>query len=87
MSVRLQIDDVAWQVGGRAILAGVSLEVRAHEVVVVMGLNGAGKSTLLDIVAGLRRPTRGTVRLNDRPSAEWDARARARRRSSQVSSC
>ena len=78
MSVRLRIDDVAWQVSGRAILAGISLEVRAGEIVVLMGLNGAGKSTLLDIVAGLRRPTGGVVRLNDRASGEWDPRERAR---------
>jgi iron complex transport system ATP-binding protein len=78
MNVRLRIDDVAWRVNGREVLAGVSLEVRAHELVVVTGLNGAGKSTLLDIVAGLRRPTGGVVLLNDRPSGEWDPRARAR---------
>lgn len=78
MSIRLQIDDVTWQTDGRAVLSGVSLEVRAHEVAVVMGLNGAGKSTLLDIVAGLRRPTGGAVRLNDRPTGEWDPRERAR---------
>jgi iron complex transport system ATP-binding protein len=78
MSVRLHVDDVAWHVGGRAILSGVTLAVRAGELAVVMGRNGAGKSTLLDIVAGLRQPTSGGVRLDDRPAAAWDARARAR---------
>jgi iron complex transport system ATP-binding protein len=78
MSVRLQIDNVAWTVSGRAVLSGVSLELRAHEVAVVMGLNGAGKSTLLDIVAGLRQPASGAVHLNDRPAVEWEARERAR---------
>jgi iron complex transport system ATP-binding protein len=78
MSVRLQIEDVAWTVDGRSVLSGVSFDVGAGELAVVMGRNGAGKSTLLDIVAGLRAPSRGTVRLNGRPSAEWDPGARAR---------
>lgn len=78
MSVRLQIEEVAWQARGRAVLSGVSFEVREGEVAVVMGRNGAGKSTLLDIVAGLRRPTGGSVRLDDRPADAWDSRDRAR---------
>jgi iron complex transport system ATP-binding protein len=78
MSVRLRIDDVAWQVGGRPILSGVTFDVRSGEVAVVMGRNGAGKSTLLDIVAGLRASTGGEVRLDDRSLTAWDPRARAR---------
>jgi iron complex transport system ATP-binding protein len=78
MSVRLRIEDLAWQVGGRPILAGVTFEVCGGEVAVVMGRNGAGKSTLLDIVAGLRPSTGGEVRLDDRSLAAWDPRARAK---------
>ncbi len=78
MSIRLQIEDVAWHVNGRPILSSVSLDIREREVAVMMGRNGAGKSTLLDIVAGLRQPTGGAVRLNDRPAAAWDPRDRAR---------
>jgi len=78
MSIRLQIEDVAWHVNGRPILSSVSLDIREREVAVMMGRNGAGKSTLLDIVAGLRQPTGGDVRLNDRPAAAWDPGDRAR---------
>jgi branched-chain amino acid transport system ATP-binding protein len=47
---------------GRAhILAGLSLEVGAGEVVVLLGRNGAGKSTTLKSIMGLVRPARGEI--------------------------
>jgi iron complex transport system ATP-binding protein len=78
MIPRLRIAGVAWAVGGRPVLSGVTFDVRAGEVAVVLGRNGAGKSTLLDIVAGLRQSTGGDVQLDDRPLGAWDPRARAR---------
>ena len=47
--------------GDTTALDGVSLEIRGGEAVAVMGPSGCGKSTLLNMVAGLDRPTAGTV--------------------------
>ena len=51
--------------GGIRAVKGISLEVREHELVTLIGANGAGKTTTLKAVAGWLRPARGHVHLNE----------------------
>lgn len=59
----VQLDDVCKIYGDARALDGMSLQIQAGEAVAVMGPSGCGKSTLLNMVAGLDRPTSGSVRV------------------------
>lgn len=65
----IELHDVRLELGGRTILAGVSLEIGASEFIGVLGPNGAGKTTLMRAILGLVRPRRGTIHILGRPAA------------------
>ncbi len=50
-------------------LKGVSFDVAAGKTLGIIGRNGSGKSTMLKLIAGIGRPTEGTVRVEGRVSA------------------
>ena len=56
--------DLGLDIGGARIVADVSLEVRAGELVGIIGPNGAGKTTLFNLLSGTVRPTTGSVELD-----------------------
>jgi branched-chain amino acid transport system ATP-binding protein len=57
----LAVGNVRAQYGAIVALRDVSLEVEEGELVALVGSNGAGKSTTLSVIAGLHRPTRGSI--------------------------
>ena len=61
----LSVTDLHVSYGRVPALRGVSLKVRHGEMVGVVGPNGAGKSTLLLTIAGVLRPTQGSVELSN----------------------
>jgi len=65
--LRLEALDVYY--GEIHALRGVALEVRAGEIVTLLGNNGAGKSTTLKTISGLLAPRRGAVVFDGRPLA------------------
>jgi branched-chain amino acid transport system ATP-binding protein len=62
----LSVSGLSARYGSAEVLAEVSLEVGAGEVLVLLGRNGAGKSTTFKAIMGLVRPTAGRVLLEGR---------------------
>ena len=57
----LEVNRLTAGYGGPPVIDGVSVVARRGAITAVVGPNGAGKSTLLKAIAGLIRPTAGTV--------------------------
>lgn len=68
MSITAQLESVSKLYGTFAALRKVSLTLESGRCYVLLGENGAGKSTLLRILAGLLRPTYGTVTVLEAPA-------------------
>ncbi|WDR02325.1 sugar ABC transporter ATP-binding protein [Devosia algicola] len=58
---------ISKQFAGVEVLSDVDLDLVAGEIHALLGENGAGKSTFAKILAGVHRPTRGTLALNGQP--------------------
>jgi ABC-type uncharacterized transport system ATPase subunit len=63
--VRLEVDSLQVKdARGLTVVDGVSFDVRAGEIVGVLGISGNGQTELVEAITGLRRPSDGTVRTN-----------------------
>jgi branched-chain amino acid transport system ATP-binding protein len=61
-TVLLEVEDLARRFGGVQAVADLSFQVRAGEILGVIGPNGSGKTTTFNLITGLYRPDRGRVR-------------------------
>ena len=57
----ITVNDIAVQFGATKLFSGVSFVINENDKIALMGKNGAGKSTLLKIVAGLNKPSSGSI--------------------------
>jgi len=63
----LQVNDLDVHYGHAKALYGVNLLIRKGEITVMVGSNGAGKSTLMRCISGIKKPSRGTIILENQP--------------------
>lgn len=69
----LSLKNIHMAFGGVVAIQDFSLDLRAGEIVALVGDNGAGKSTLIKIVSGVYTPTSGTIRLDGETTSFADA--------------
>ena len=60
----LEVRGLGKSFGPAPLFEAIDLDVAAGELVAIVGESGSGKSTLLNVIAGLDRPERGTVRVD-----------------------
>ncbi|HEX4985795.1 MAG TPA: ABC transporter ATP-binding protein [Burkholderiales bacterium] len=58
----LAVDNISLAFGGVKALSDVSFHVREREILAIIGPNGAGKSSMLNVINGVYRPQKGTIR-------------------------
>src|SRR6202012_3586377 len=59
--VILEVRDISLRFGGVKALAGISFDVREHEIRAIIGPNGAGKSSMLNCINGVYQPQQGAI--------------------------
>jgi multiple sugar transport system ATP-binding protein len=68
---RIRLENISKKFGAHTALSDFSLDVADGEFFVLLGPTGAGKTTTLRLIAGLDKPTSGTISINDQDVGEW----------------
>lgn len=74
----LRFEGVSKRFGGTQAVDRVSFDVRAGEIVALLGENGAGKSTLIKLLAGIYKIDAGLILLDGQPEGAWRSSDRSR---------
>jgi len=74
--MRVTARNITKDFGTSAALRGVSVDIGSGELVALLGPSGSGKTTLLRIIAGLERPSAGTVLFGDADASNWPVQKR-----------
>ncbi|WP_099156604.1 ABC transporter ATP-binding protein [Virgibacillus ndiopensis] len=67
----LEINDISWVKNNNTIIQNVSANFYKGEFVAIVGANGSGKTSLSRLLAGIQKPTSGTIQLNGKPLDDW----------------
>jgi len=74
MEKAIEIRDLTYEVNGKRIIDGLSLDVYKGEILGIVGPSGEGKTTLLRLILRLIEPTRGAILINGENILEMDDR-------------
>ena len=68
----VEITDLCFSYSGKEVLHSIDLTIYEKDFVAVIGPNGGGKTTLLKLVLGLLKPTRGRIKIRNKPPRSND---------------
>ncbi|MDX2185602.1 MAG: ATP-binding cassette domain-containing protein [Opitutaceae bacterium] len=74
--VGVEVEGLGKVYGSQTVLRNISLSIKPGEIFTIMGPSGSGKSVLLRQIAGIERPTQGSVRIEGYDPADPDTRDR-----------
>ena len=68
---KITVDNLDFSYKKKKILEGINLDIQIGETIGIVGESGSGKSTLVDLLNGLLKPTKGTIKVDDRNIEEF----------------